>query len=301
MVGKVSEATACVWEARRVTRKGRGDRGCHRLCPFSVPQFPHEKNRGDQTNGDLNAPLQLRRPSQRPRRKLANGPARAPAPRGRTHSPGDPASAAPWRRRTRRIRTGPTWESRSGGKPAMGSGRSSRACDPATRLGRGGDRGEVTGTLTPRDWDPFTPAEEIAPNYSGDTTHASLSHFLWRPEVRGKKRLLRPQGNGTCAEALLMPRNPRASSLRIGRKLVSTQLPRDRSDNSAAPAGKKVVRIFSCDFTVAKFWLPQIQVQGHPSNNCLGLLSGFLPWRPYLRLGYLEPFGLFGPQFIAVK
>ena len=136
----------------------------------------------------------------------------------------------------------------------MGSGRSSRACDPATPLGRGGDRGEVTGTLTPRDWGALTPAEEIAPNYRGDTTHASLSHFLWRPEVSGgKKRLLRPQGNGTCAEALLMPRRARALSLRIGRKLVSTQLPIDRSDNSAAPAGKKVVRIFSCEFTVAKF------------------------------------------------
>ncbi|CAI9154416.1 unnamed protein product [Rangifer tarandus platyrhynchus] len=78
------------------------------------------------------------------------------------------------------------------------------------------------------------------PNYRGDITHASLSHFLWPPEVReGKTRILRPQGNGTCAEALLMPRSPSASSLRIGRKLVSTQLPSDRSDNSAAPAGKR--------------------------------------------------------------
>lgn len=35
------------------------------------------------------------------------------------------------------------------------------AREPATPLGRGGDKGEVTGTLTPRDWGPLTPAEEI--------------------------------------------------------------------------------------------------------------------------------------------
>ena len=36
------------------------------------------------------------------------------------------------------------------------------AREPATPLGRGGDKGHVTGTLTPRDWGPLTPAEEIA-------------------------------------------------------------------------------------------------------------------------------------------
>lgn len=32
-----------------------------------------------------------------------------------------------------------------------------------------------------------------------------------------------------------------------------------------------------------------------------GTLPGFLPWPPYLGLGYLEPSGLFGLQFPAVK
>lgn len=119
----------------------------------------------------------------------------------------------------------------------MGSGRSSRACDPARarRRQRRGDRNtnpEGLGSPHAR--------RGNYPNYRGDTTDASPSHFLWRPEVReGKKRLLRPQGNGTCAEALSILEVLVPAVCGLVESWCPTQLPSDRSGNSAVPAGER--------------------------------------------------------------
>ena len=119
----------------------------------------------------------------------------------------------------------------------MGSGRSSRACDPARarRRQRPRDRNaNPEGLGSPQ------AGRGNCFNYRGDITHASLSHFLWRPEVRkGKKRLLRPQGNGTCAEALSVVEVLAPAVCGLVESWCPSQLPSDRSDNSAVPAGER--------------------------------------------------------------
>lgn len=176
--------------------KGRGDRGCHRLCPFSVPRISPQEKRGVRPAVILRHPCNSSVP---PRGHSGSSPtvrlALQHLAAGRTsQGPGLSSAMAAGNKGNPhgaylRIaqRGNRRWE--AGG-----------AREPATRARR--DKGEVTGTLTPRDWGPLTPAEKLPELPRGDTTHASPSHFLWRPSQEGKKRLLRPQGNGTCASTI---------------------------------------------------------------------------------------------------
>ena len=130
----------------------------HRLCPFSVPQFPH-KNEGVRLAVILRHPCNSDVP---PRGHSGSSPtvrlALQHLAAGRTppgtrpqqrHGGGEQGESARGLPESRAAEGSRQWE--AGG-----------AREPATPLGRGGDKGHVTGTLTPRDWGPLTPAEEIA-------------------------------------------------------------------------------------------------------------------------------------------